>query len=178
MTQPFTGGIPPSPLSPVPRIRRISTVSALSSAVWAVAILPGREHRKAYLASRAAFSSPFCPGTISPREMFRGISSFSHSSRTKISSLWDSSPRRQWLKCAASSRIPSLSRSRYRAYSSATESAPPERAQITVSPRFISPCCRMKEQTLFSMLPLPVGKGLELGNPLQLHRAGLAVTVF
>ena len=59
---PFTGVIPPRPFRPVPRIRCKRRVSALSSAVWAVAIFPGRVRKKAYLASRQAASKPFFPG--------------------------------------------------------------------------------------------------------------------
>ena len=60
---PLTGAIPPRPFRPVPRTRCIKMVSALSSAVWAVAILPGKLFKKAYLASLAAASRPFLPAT-------------------------------------------------------------------------------------------------------------------
>ena len=63
---PRTGAMPPRPFSPVPRTRCISTVSALSSAVWAVAIFPSSPSRNPYLASLAAASSPFLPETTLP----------------------------------------------------------------------------------------------------------------
>lgn len=64
----------------------------------------------------------------------------------KSSSRSDSSPRRPWFKWAAESFRSSCSRKRYRHHSSATESAPPEMAQMTRSPCSKSRCSRQNDR--------------------------------
>ena len=74
--------------------------------------------------------------------------------------------------------MPSVFRKDNKTCSIQTESAPPETAQITVSPGCVMHCPRIHERILSLMLPFQIGERKELRPPLQLDRPGLAVTVF
>ena len=116
----------------------MSTVSTWSSALCAVAMSPGWADKKPWRSARAA-SSRLSPVSLarlaaSPRPTARGTPHCLHKYRTNASSPSDSSPRRQWLKCAAVREKPSSSESVLRQWSSATESAPPETAQTRALP--------------------------------------------
>ena len=104
---PLTGGIPESPLSPVPRNRWNSTVSALSS-MWCATAMRLRPYFSAvssrwrYLKWRPASSSDIpCSCAQALTSSFTavyGIINFSQRSPAAFSSLSASAPRSPWFK--------------------------------------------------------------------------------
>src|SRR5882724_2213099 len=128
--------MPASPRTPVPSSSRMTSVSAWSSAVCPSAIraAPTRSaaaSSAAWRAARAAASSE--PAATRTPTTSTGTPRRAPSARTNSASRAESG-RRPWSTCRTCRRRPRAPARRSRAWSSATESAPPETPIKTVSP--------------------------------------------
>jgi hypothetical protein len=141
MIRPFTGAMPESPLMLLPRKRLKSTVSAMSSALWATAVLSVPAFSKAsYLATRPASSI-----LILFKDAIRGTSFcthlkgrlyFLHIPSTKSLSRTASSPLIPCITWITSREMPSSSMRLKSTKRRHTESAPPDTPTVTLSPFF------------------------------------------
>src|SRR5207248_4071890 len=119
------GPMPPRPSSPAPRSRFNSTVSAWSSAVWPVRTSGGSTAKRAWRA-RASRLGPASTGARSDRNPApeRGAAS------AAVAGSSADCARRAWSTCTAVTWHPAAHASTRRA----SESAPPETAQVTSVP--------------------------------------------
>ena len=140
---PITGRTPANPAPPDPRKIRKSTVSAWSERVWPTAILSYRpsstkDRKYSYRILRAACSrlSPLLRASDATAKDPRSASNPSScdSSATNSRSRSDSGPRNWWSRWTTPKVTPRRGPSSRSAYSSATESGPPETATPTRSP--------------------------------------------